>query len=39
MLFNTSYKEFKGNLLKVAILEVGRSHFYLSDDQPKFPFY
>ncbi|KOM54399.1 hypothetical protein LR48_Vigan10g029100 [Vigna angularis] len=32
-------EEFKVNFLKVAILEAGRSHFYFSDDQPKFPFY
>ncbi|KOM29070.1 hypothetical protein LR48_Vigan632s000500 [Vigna angularis] len=33
------HEDFKGNFLKVVILEAGRSHFYFPDDQPKFPLY
>ncbi|KOM55488.1 hypothetical protein LR48_Vigan10g138000 [Vigna angularis] len=39
MLFNNSYKDFKGNFFKVVPLEDGYSSFCFADGQPKFPFY
>lgn len=39
ILFNTSYKDFKGNFVKVVPLEAMRQSFNFPDGQPKFPFY
>lgn len=38
-LFITSYKDFKGNFVKVVILKTGSPNIYFLNSQPRFPFY